>query len=58
MPFTGFLLGQSNPDQAEIVAHRTLLDGGVRGFVVGPVGPQTKGIMVNEGDQVFRRVLS
>lgn len=58
LPFTGFLLGQSEPDQAELVAHRMLLDGGVRGFVMSLVDSQTPGVMVNEGDSVFRRMSS
>ncbi|MDH5421790.1 MAG: hypothetical protein OEY55_08300 [Acidimicrobiia bacterium] len=55
LPFTGFLLGP-HADQADIVGHRPLLDGGVRGFVMSLAGLQNGGVMVNEGDQVFRRL--
>ena len=55
LPFTGFLLGP-HADQADIVAHRPLLDGGVRGFVMSLADLQAGGVMVNEGDQVFRRL--
>jgi hypothetical protein len=58
LPFTGFLLGESARDDRAVVAHRPLLDEGVRGFVMSLVDAQTTGVMINVGDQVLRKLSS
>lgn len=58
VPFTRFLLGAPAPSAASLAEHRSLLDDGVRGFVMSTTGSGTNGTMIHEGDQVYRRVHS
>ena len=56
VPFTKFLLGGSVSDDESISSYRSSLDNGIRGFVLPLVDLAAPGLMVAEGDQVFRRV--
>ncbi len=58
VPFTKFLLGDSEPSVASLAENRSLLDDGVRGFVMSTTDLGTSGTMIYEGDQVYRRVLT
>ncbi len=56
LQFTGHLLDDPDADQATLLAHRGLLDHGIRGFVFDISDLSDRGFRVAPGAEVFRRI--
>lgn len=56
LQFTGHLLDDPDADQATLLAHRKLLDHGIRGFVFDISDLSDRGFLVEPGADVLRRI--